>query len=217
MTDEDLAALLAGRGAALLGTATLLTGDPRHAREVVVEALTGVLGRGSGTDDRTLRRALVAAHAAWHRRTRVGETVAAVPALNGLTRPAVAAGPRTAVAEALAQLPARARAVLVLRHGEHLPDADVADAVGGEAAAVPDEGRAALAGLATRLGVGEDEVADLLRRHLAERGAAAERPGSDLVATVLDARRSQRWHRAGLVALLTFVLVVVLVVAVSLG
>ncbi|MQA33625.1 sigma-70 family RNA polymerase sigma factor [Modestobacter roseus] len=215
MTDAELAVLLADRGPALLRIAHLLTGDDVQARELVVEALTGVAGRDARTDDRTLRRALVAAHAAWHRRTRVGETVSAVPALNGLARGSAAVTPRTPVGQALAQLPARSRAVLVLRHGEHLSDADVADAVGGDAAAVAEEDRAALARLGARLGGADDDVAGQLDRHLAALAAVTGPPDPDLAATVRDARRSQRLHRAGLVALLSFLLAVAVLVALT--
>ncbi|MGY2079023.1 sigma factor-like helix-turn-helix DNA-binding protein [Modestobacter sp. SYSU DS0657] len=214
---------LAGAGALLVPTAYLLTGDDRSARELVVEALTGALGRGTGTDERTLRRALVAAHAAWHRRTRVAEAVSSVPALDGLRASglpgtaavgAPAAGPGE-VAAALARLPARERAVLVLRYGDGLTDDEVADAVGLGPEAVPGEVDRGMARLAERL-PGPDP-ADLLRRDLPARASAVAPPGPELAAAVRDARRARRWHRAGLVALLAFLLAVVLVVAVALG
>ncbi|MGY1843809.1 sigma factor-like helix-turn-helix DNA-binding protein [Modestobacter sp. SYSU DS0875] len=223
MSDEELSALLADRGDALLRTAHLLTGDDRSARELVVEALTGMLGRGTGPDERALRRALVAAHAAWHRRTRVAEAVSSVPALDGLRAsglPGTAAtgapaAPPGEVAAALVRLPARERAVLVLRYGDVLTDDEVADAVGLGPEAVPGEVDRGLARLAERL-PGQDPAA-LLRRALAERAAGTPVAGPELLAAVREARRSQRWHRAGLVALLAFVLTVVLVVAVALG
>ncbi|MGY1750517.1 sigma factor-like helix-turn-helix DNA-binding protein [Modestobacter sp. SYSU DS0511] len=219
MSDDTLA----GAGALLLPTAYLLTGDDRSARELVVEALTGVLGRGTGTDDRTLRRALVAAHAAWHRRARVAEAVSSVPALDGLRAsglPGTAAAgapaaPPGEVAAALARLPARERAVLVLRYGDGLTDDEVADAVGLEPGAVSGEMDRGLARLAERL-PGQD-LADLLRRDLAERAAGAPVAGPELLTAVREARRAQRWHRSGLVALLAFLLAVVLAVAVGLG
>ncbi|MGY1838718.1 MULTISPECIES: sigma factor-like helix-turn-helix DNA-binding protein [unclassified Modestobacter] len=223
MRDEVLAPLLARAGPGLLRTAHLLTGDARQARELVVEALAGVAGRDAAVDEGSLRRALVAAHAAWHRRTRVAGAVAGIPALDGLRAsglPGTAAASAPTVppgepAAALALLPARERAVLVLRYGDGLTDEQVAAAVGVEPAAVPGEVDRGLARLAERV-PGRDPV-ELLRRELAERAAGAPGPGPELLAAVRDAARSQRWHRAGLVGLLAFVLVVVLVVAVSLG
>jgi RNA polymerase sigma-70 factor (sigma-E family) len=134
-----------GRGAPQhLRAAVLLTGD-WHAAEDLVRTCLVKLYRAwprldSGVDlDAYLRRILVNTHRSWWRaRWRREAPVATVPDRAGEadgqdrhTRAAV-------VRQALRALPARQRAVLVLRFYEDLPVVEVADLLGCSAGAVKD-------------------------------------------------------------------------------
>ncbi|MFF4969444.1 SigE family RNA polymerase sigma factor [Streptomyces sp. NPDC001037] len=133
--EETFREFVAGRSAALLRTAVLLTGGDRHAAEDLLQtALVKAAGRWSRIDEpeayvrRVLYRQQISRlRPAWRRR----EVVVAEPPEAG----AAADGPgaaelRLVLRTALARLTPRQRTVLVLRYFEDLPEADVARLLG---------------------------------------------------------------------------------------
>lgn len=125
---------------ALVRFAAALTGDRGLAEEVVQEVLIRAYGRWSriaGLDqpEAYLRRMVTNEYLSWRRRWARITPQADVSAL-------VETGPasdpdhaethadRAALAQELARLPKRARAVLVLRYYEHLTDAEIAETLG---------------------------------------------------------------------------------------
>jgi RNA polymerase sigma-70 factor (sigma-E family) len=130
---DGLSALVAERGHALLATAVLLTGS-RAAGEDLLQAALEKLMRSWGRvrEDREgyLRRTMYnLAVDDWRRRRRRPEVFATVePA--GQPDAADALALRRTLVAALAQLPPRQRAVLVLRYWEQLTEAEAADVLG---------------------------------------------------------------------------------------
>ncbi|GAA3454718.1 SigE family RNA polymerase sigma factor [Dactylosporangium matsuzakiense] len=130
---DGLSALVAERGSALLGTAVLLTGS-RAAGEDLVQAALERLMRSWGRvrDDREgyLRRTMY--HLAiddWRRRRSRPEVLAEVePPARPDTSDVVAL--RQVLITALAKLPPRQRAVLVLRYWEQHTEAEAARVLG---------------------------------------------------------------------------------------
>ncbi|NEK59654.1 SigE family RNA polymerase sigma factor [Geodermatophilus sabuli] len=127
-------AFVAARSGDLLRTAVLLTRDPGHAEDLVQTALVTAYRRWSRIDAADpypyVRRVLVTSAASWWR-LRTTQEIVALP-------PHDPAGPdatedvaeRELVADALATLPPRMRAVLVLRYAEDLSEAATAETLG---------------------------------------------------------------------------------------
>ena len=127
-------AFVAARSDDLMRTAVLLTSDRGHAEDLVQTALVKAYrrwGRIEGADPYPyVRRILVTSAASW-RRLRTTQEIVALPAHDP-------AGPDTTddvaerqrMAAALATLPPRMRAVLVLRYAEDLSEAATAEALG---------------------------------------------------------------------------------------
>jgi RNA polymerase sigma-70 factor (sigma-E family) len=134
--DAEFAAFVHRRARHHLRTAVLLTGD-WHAAEDLVQTCLVKLYRvwhrlDTGVDpDGYLRRMLINTRRSWWRvGWRREAPVASIPdragEADGQDRHAVA----ETVRQALGALPARQRAVLVLRYFEDLPEAQVADLLG---------------------------------------------------------------------------------------
>lgn len=130
---EGLDALVAERGDALLATATLMCGSRTAGEDLLQAALERVMrqwGRVDGDPEGYLRRTLY--HLAvdqWRARRR------RPPAVHLAVEPPVGDGAahvqlRHALVQALALLPPRQRAVLVLRYWEQLSEAEAAQALG---------------------------------------------------------------------------------------
>jgi RNA polymerase sigma-70 factor (sigma-E family) len=127
-------AFVAARSDDLMRTAVLLTSDRGHAEDLLQTALVKAYrrwGRIEGADPYPyVRRILVTSAASW-RRLRTTQEIVALPAHDP-------AGPDTTddvaerqrMAAALATLPPRMRAVLVLRYAEDLSEAATAEALG---------------------------------------------------------------------------------------
>ena len=140
--DERFSAFVRSRGEHHLRVATLLTGDPDTAKDLVQASLLKLYQAWpridtSGEPDAYLRRIIVNTRRSWWRtRWRQEMPVSDVPD--------AAAGEDTAerhavgalVRQALAQLPRKQRAVLVLRYCEDLPEAEVASLLGCSAGTV---------------------------------------------------------------------------------
>jgi RNA polymerase sigma-70 factor (sigma-E family) len=127
-----LDALVAERGDVLLATATLLAGSRTAGEDLLQAALERVLRQWSrvrGDPEGYLRRTLY--HLAvdqWRRRSRRPEVHLAVepPVADGAGQVQL----RRALVQALAELPPRQRAVLVLRYWEQLSEAESAEVLG---------------------------------------------------------------------------------------
>ncbi|SNQ47121.1 RNA polymerase, sigma-24 subunit, ECF subfamily [Frankia canadensis] len=135
---EDFQAYFADRLPGLLRLAYLLTADAAEAEDLAQTALARTFVawrrvRVCDSPDAYVRRILVNAHRRRFRGRRVSETL--VPSVP--EQPAAASGrgfaaveDRAGLAAALALLPRRQRAVVVLRYCEDLPEARVAQIVG---------------------------------------------------------------------------------------
>jgi RNA polymerase sigma-70 factor (sigma-E family) len=135
---EGLDALVAEHGRALLATATLLTGSRDAGEDLLQAALERLLRHWHGVRGERviyLRRTLYhLAVDSWRARRRRPRTVeVSEPAIA-----AISAGPdavnilelRHSLMQALAQLPPRQRAVLVLRYWEQLSEAETVEVLG---------------------------------------------------------------------------------------
>lgn len=130
---EGLDTLVAERGSALLATAVLLTGSSAAGEDLLQAALERLMrswSRIHGDKEGYLRRTLY--HLAvdqWRRRKRRPEVLIDVEPV-GQPDSTDALHLRQALVQALAQLPPRQRAVLVLRYWEQCSDAEAAETLG---------------------------------------------------------------------------------------
>jgi RNA polymerase sigma-70 factor (sigma-E family) len=132
--DDAFEAFVAARSHDLLRTAVLLTRDRGHAEDLLQTALVKAYRRWSRIDGADpypyVRRILVTTAASW-RRLRVTQEIVALPASEQSTPDASeAVAERDRMAAALATLPPRMRAVLVLRYTEDLSEAATAETLG---------------------------------------------------------------------------------------
>src|SRR5262245_48749484 len=131
MTFEEYVAVAWPR---LLRSAWLLTGDWHRAEDLVQTVLARAYGRWprlrDGSPDAYLRAMLATTYLSWWRRRWRGEIPSSeVPDIAG-SDPHHAAEVRHVVAEALARLPRRQRAVLMLRYHGDLTETATAEALG---------------------------------------------------------------------------------------
>jgi RNA polymerase sigma-70 factor (sigma-E family) len=127
-------AFVAARSDDLMRTAVLLTSDRGHAEDLLQTALVKAYrrwGRIEGADPYPyVRRILVTSAASW-RRLRTTQEIVALPAHDPASPDTTDdVAERQRMAAALATLPPRMRAVLVLRYAEDLSAAATADALG---------------------------------------------------------------------------------------
>jgi RNA polymerase sigma-70 factor (sigma-E family) len=146
---EGFDEFVATRSRTLLRTAYLLTGEHALAEDLLQTALAKswfAWGRIDGAPEPYVRRVLVTTYATWWRRKWIGERPSAslpetpVPA-------ATAVEDRDALWRALAALPRRQRAVVVLRYYEDLSEAETAAALGISKGTVKSQAAKALAAL----------------------------------------------------------------------
>jgi RNA polymerase sigma-70 factor (sigma-E family) len=149
---EGFREFVVGRGPALTRVAYLLTGDSASAEELVQSALVKTIPRwrrliASGNPEAYVRRIMVNDHISWWRR--FGRREVPLPAApeDGGPDESEAAARRLDLAFALAQLPARQRAVVVLRFYEDLSEVETAAALGCAVGTVKSQAAAALARL----------------------------------------------------------------------
>ncbi len=137
VASEDFDAFVAARGAALVRIARGLLRDPHHAEDVVQEVLVkahqhwGTITTRENPDAYVRRMLVNATTSFWRRAARREFTVdsTAMPALCGPDE-AARVDDRDLVLALLRRLPAKQRAVIVLRHYEGLPDAEIAQIMG---------------------------------------------------------------------------------------
>jgi RNA polymerase sigma-70 factor (sigma-E family) len=140
---------VATRSQALLRTAYLLTGDHGLAEDLLQTALAKswfAWARIDGPPEPYVRRVLATTYATWWRRRWRGER----PTGDLPDRPAAAGRSvedRDALWRALATLPRRQRAVVVLRYWEDLSEAETAAALGVSTGTVKSQASKALATL----------------------------------------------------------------------
>ncbi|MEV4445787.1 SigE family RNA polymerase sigma factor [Streptomyces mirabilis] len=135
----------------LVRTAHLLTGDLHEAEDLVRTTLARVRARWRRIPrddvDFYVRRSLVRTHLGRTRRRRAARLLTPLlpeRARRALPDPAGAVGRRDALGRALAALPARRRAVVVLRHWEGLGEAEIAQLLGCSAGTVKTHARRGL-------------------------------------------------------------------------
>lgn len=132
--DEQFAAFATSRYLLLVRRAYLLTGDHAAAEDLAQDALAGLLvawRRGVPADpDRYVSRALTnKAISRWRRRSTTEVVTDLVPDRAG-PDPGGQRDDRDALWRAMLELPARQRAVLVLRYFEDVSDAEIAEQLG---------------------------------------------------------------------------------------
>lgn len=158
---DEFDEFVVARGAALLRTAYLLTGDRHMAEDLVQAALAKTFRHWSrvceGSPESYVRQVMVRENITWWRRRRVVETpVADVP-----ERPASGGSAdvdrRLSLDAALRLLSAQQRAVLVLRYYDDLTERQAADALGCSIGTVKTQAHRAL----KRLREVAPELADL--------------------------------------------------------
>lgn len=166
--EDSFEAFVAARGSRLFATAVLITQDRVLAEDLVQSALLKTWRHWSRVEnpDAYVRRTMVHTYTSWWRRRWNGELATAE-----LPEPQVAAGTegvevRTDLRVALAGLPRRQRAVVVLRFYEDLSVAQVAALLGCSEGTVKSQTSKALA----RLGADEG---------LAEHGAPGALPSEE--------------------------------------
>jgi RNA polymerase sigma-70 factor (sigma-E family) len=148
-TTTQFAAFVNSRGPALQRTAYLLTGDWALAEDLLQTALAkSYLARNRirhEDPEGYVRKVLANTHATWWRRKWRGETpTAELPEGQHLD---AGSEDRLSLAAALARLPRRQRAVIVLRFHEDLTEAAVAQALGISVGTVKSQTAKALAKL----------------------------------------------------------------------
>ena len=134
--EDDFRSFVAARSPSLLWFAHLLTGDRHLAEDVVQTALAKTAFgwsrvRHKDNPEGYVRRAIVTTHLNAQRRKPWREQPRGfVPDAAALRRPESEHDERDAMWQALAGLPPRQRAVLVLRYYEDLSEADIAEVLG---------------------------------------------------------------------------------------
>ncbi len=160
---------MASRWPALVRLGYGLTGDRWLAEDLAQTALASAYAawwrvRRTDDPDAYVRRVLINASNRRFRRRRVAEHPAAdgdFPAAAGVVAdPAGLIGERSALLAALAQLPPRQRAVLVLRYWEDLTDSQAAAILGCSASTVRSQAARALAKLRRSPALADAEPAD---------------------------------------------------------
>jgi RNA polymerase sigma-70 factor (sigma-E family) len=155
VTDADFRQFVTLRSASLLRTAYLMVGDWAHAEDVLQTALTKTylawrrLG-GIEAIDAYARRVVATTATSWWRRRWHGERPSEVLPERAVD-PYDGWAEREAMWRQLQTLPARQRAVLVLRYYEDLTEADTARILGVSVGTVKSQTARALATLRFRL------------------------------------------------------------------
>ncbi|QCX27268.1 SigE family RNA polymerase sigma factor [Nocardioides jishulii] len=153
MTAPDtFSEFVASRYPALVRTARLLVADAHAAEDLVQETLARCVpawSRIEGNPEAYVRTVMVRQNISRWRRRRVGETTVAVVPDVAVRDGDVAE--QDELRRALAALPARQRAVVVLRYVEDRPEREVADVLGCSLGTVKSQAHAGLAKLRTFL------------------------------------------------------------------
>jgi RNA polymerase sigma-70 factor (sigma-E family) len=146
---EGFREFVLARGPALSRAAYLLTGNRSSAEELVQAALVKTALRWrrvaqAGSPEAYVRRIIVNEHISWWRRFGRREIADPDPPRLTLADPADGAARRLDLAAALARLPKRQRAVIVLRFYHDLSEVDTAEALGCSVGTVKSQAHRAL-------------------------------------------------------------------------
>ena len=158
---EAFRAYVAARSPALLRTAYLLTGNRADAEDLVQTALAKTYLawdriREREAVDAYVRRILVNTQTSWWRRRRITEYATDDLPEHGLPAAAEGFALHDALWSALATLPPRQRAIVVLRYYEDLSEAETARVLGISAGTVKSATSRALATLRNTAGLRDD-------------------------------------------------------------
>ncbi|MFD7445671.1 SigE family RNA polymerase sigma factor [Streptomyces sp. NPDC059909] len=159
--DAQFQEFVRARWSHLVRTAYLLTGDVHHAEDLTQTALAKAYRswrRVSRSDspEAYIRRMLVSCNSDRFRKRRVTEALtAAPPEVAGRDEAVSWAGERSALLAALAQLPSKQRAVVVMRYWEDLSEAEVAEVLGCSTGTVKSQASKGLAKLRTHPGLAQ--------------------------------------------------------------
>ena len=160
MLEAEFTAFVVDRGAALLRIAHALTGDRRSAEDMVQGALAKAYARWPrihGDAEAYVRRIIYNDRASgWRRAARRPEVLSADLPDRPYRDEDVAE--RLALREALLSLPARQRAVVVLRYLEDCTIEETAQVLGCRPGTVASQASRALAKLRDRVGVPDERV-----------------------------------------------------------
>ncbi len=146
----DFAGFVAARSQRLLRTAYLLTQDRGTAEDLLQTALAKswqAWGRIDDDPEPYVRAVLVNTYTSWWRRRWRGEIASGEPPEVAHPDPAAGIEERHALWQALARLPRRPRAVIVLRYLEDLSEAETARMLGVSVGTVKSQTSRALAAL----------------------------------------------------------------------
>ncbi|KOG40829.1 SigE family RNA polymerase sigma factor [Streptomyces resistomycificus] len=152
---------VSARWSRLVRTAFLLTGDAHHAEDLTQTALAKAYRswrRVSRSDnpEAYVRRMLVSCNSDRFRKRRVAESLTAAPPEVARRDEAVSwADERSALLGALAGLPPKQRAVIVMRYWEDLSEAEVAETLGCSPGTVKSQASKGLAKLRTYPGLAQ--------------------------------------------------------------
>ena len=167
--DEEFTAFVVERGAALLRTAFLVTGDRASGEDLLQTALARAYGswaRVRQAEDTTayVRRILVNCHLSWRRRLLSTEQVVETLPDRGGGDPQEAHAATDEMRRALLQLSPRVRTAVVLRYFEDLSEAETARLMGTSVSTVNNQVSGGLARLRVLLSPAADLPADGRRR-----------------------------------------------------
>jgi RNA polymerase sigma-70 factor (sigma-E family) len=153
VNDESFAQFMAAALPGLLRFGHVLTGDPHRAEELVQSALVKTYRRwGSLRHDQPtayVRRAMTNTYTSWWRKGR--HETEMPPAFDAAGATAAPYDERDAALRALATLPPRQRAVLVLRYYLDMSEAEIADTLGCSTGTVKSSASRGLRSLRERL------------------------------------------------------------------
>ncbi len=154
--DEEFSLFVAARSASLMRTAHLLAGGRQDAEDLLQQALTKVYLnwrklRDPQAAEAYARRTLVTTVISWRRRRWHGERPADVLPELLLSDGTQVIDERLRVWHAVATLPARQRAVVVLRYYEDLSEVQIAAQLGVSPGTIKSQSSRALAALRARL------------------------------------------------------------------
>jgi RNA polymerase sigma-70 factor, ECF subfamily len=158
LDEERFRAFVAARSPALLRTAYLLVGDRGRAEDLVQTALVKTyLAWGRIRDDGAIeayvRRVMATTATSWWRRRWSGELVSAALPDGAVGDGAAELAEADEMRQLLMTIPARQRAVLVLRYYNDLSEAEISATLGISRGAVSGYTARALATLRQRLGL----------------------------------------------------------------
>ncbi|MEV7418327.1 SigE family RNA polymerase sigma factor [Streptomyces sp. NPDC089919] len=160
--EEEFQAFVRARWTHLVRTAYLLTGDPHDAEDLTQTALAKAYRSWrrvlrSERPEAYVRRMLVTCNSDRFRKRRVRERLTGAPP-DTAARPDAGlawAGERSALMRALAELPPRQRAVVVLRYWDDLAESEVAAALGCSPGTVKSQSSKGLAKLRAHPGLAQ--------------------------------------------------------------